>query len=235
MFYPKLLVGNFLKQIGWDLRPSWKFPICSIELAGVGLALIRAKKEGEPIHVIQVGAFDGTTSDPLCAFLGADDIRAFLLEPQSVPFEKMSALYRNSNRIIALNMALADHDGLLKMSTSVADGSATASTIIGHNKRFGIESSALKEIEVPCLTAHSLLEMTGWSKIDFLQVDVEGYDWQVVKHFLKIEQKPLVINFEMLHLDKKTRIESTRVLAEIGYQFIDSRFDRTAFHRDILK
>jgi hypothetical protein len=121
MFYPKLLVGNFLKKIGWDLRPSWKFPICSIELAGIGLALIRAKKEGEPIHVIQVGAFDGTTSDPLCAFLGADDIRAFLLEPQSVPFEKMSG------------------------------------------------------------------------------------------------------------------IESTRVLAEMGYQFIDSKFDRTAFHRDILK
>lgn len=209
--------------------------MCSADLVGIGLSLLRAMKLGRPICVIQVGAFDGTTSDPLRSFLDAEDIHACLLEPQEGPFEKLASLYRNSKRITPLRMALADHNGSLKMSTSALEGSAMASAIQGHNKRFGIDGGTLREIQVPCITAASLLQKCGWPQIDFLQVDVEGYDWDVVNHFLQISVEPLVINFELLHLDRKTRLESAAALKKRGYHFIDNHLDRIAFHSALLK
>ena len=147
----------------------------------------------------------------------------------------MHSLYKESPNIRPIRAALAEHDGFIYMSTSCRDGSAMASTIEGHSKRFGIQDNAISRVEVPCMTVSSLMRSLGWSHIDFLQVDVEGADWKVVKEFLVLPQKPRIINFEILHLSKEIRSESMEVLSGLGYQIIDRNFDRAAFHKDLIK
>jgi len=145
------------------------------------------------------------------------------------------SLYKESSNIKPIRAALAEHDGFINMSTSCRDGSAMASIIEGHSRRFGIHDDTISRVEVPCMTVSSLLRSVGWSSIDFLQVDVEGADWKVVKEFLLLPQKPRIINFEILHLSKETRSESMEVLSGLGYQIIDRNFDRAAFHQDLIK
>lgn len=231
----RYLAGKFIEKMGWDLRPTWKVPQCSVDIVGIGMSLIRAKKQGGKINVIQIGAFDGITSDPLRQFLTDPDIHAVLLEPQETPFKKLDSLYKESPNIRPIRAALAEHDGFIYMSTSCRDGSAMASTIEGHSKRFGIQNNAITRVEVPCMTVSSLMRSVGWSHIDFLQVDVEGADWKVVKEFLLLPLKPRIINFEILHLSKEIRSESIKVLSGLGYQIIDRHFDRAAFHQDLIK
>lgn len=165
-------------------------------------------------------------------FLTDSDIHAVLLEPQEIPFQKLHSLYQEFPNIKPIRAAVAEHDGFVYMSTSCRDGSAMASTIEGHSKRFGIRNNAVSSVEVPCMTVSSLMRSIGWSNIDFLQVDVEGADWKVVKEFLPLS--PRIINFEILHLNKEIRSESMEVLSGLGYRILDHHFDRAAFHQDLM-
>lgn len=189
----------------------------------------------QTIRVIQVGAFDGVTADPLTPHLAAEDLLAVLLEPQPEPFKKLNAKYKSIENIQTLNMAVADHNGSLQMwSNDMEGGSAMASSAVGHGKRFAISRDALKSFTVDCITASTLMEKLNWTHIDFLQVDVEGMDWKVVSLFLATQWKPMVINFEIIHLSRLERMESEKQLSRMGYQIIDGGYDRLAFHGTLL-
>lgn len=231
----KLRLGNLLLNAGWDLRPSYKLPLCSADLVGMGLALIRQQRGSEPIRVLQVGAFDGVTADPLRRHIGSAGVEAALLEPQPGPFAKLVSLYHGQPDVHPLNVAIADYDGRLAMwAVDSKEGSTVASAHKTHSVRFGIPSSSLEEIEVECVTPRTVLRNLCWPQLDFLQVDVEGQDWFVVRQFLELSSPPTVINFEIIHLDKRSREESWSTLHEHGYQVIDWAYDRFALKSVLL-
>jgi FkbM family methyltransferase len=232
----KLKLGNFLQGIGWDLRPRHKVPFCNADLAGIGMSLLRRANQQKIIHVLQVGAFDGVTADPLSSYLTAGDVRAVLLEPQPEPFRKLNTKYKDFENIQTLNLAMAEHDGTLQMwSNDMEGGSAMASSAVGHGRRFAMARDSLKPFMVECTTGASLLKKLKWRHIDFLQVDVEGMDWKVVSQFLAMESQPSVVNFEIIHLSKVERIESEKRLCKLGYQIIDGGYDRFAFQGMLLR
>jgi len=231
----RLKIGDFLHGVGWDLRPRHKVPCCNADLVGLGMCLLRRANPEKNIHVLQVGAFDGVTADPLSRHLAAADVRAVLLEPQPEPFRKLKAKYMGFENIQTLNLAVADHYGTLEMwSDDMEGGSVMASTAAAHGKRFALARESLKPFLVECTTGAALLEKLDWNRIDFLQVDVEGMDWKVVTQFLAMESRPSVVNFEIIHLSKNERIESERRLCGLGYQIIDGKYDRFAFEEALL-
>lgn len=232
----RLKIGNFINSLGWDLRPRYKLPICTADLVGIALAMLRNQKCAEPLKLVQVGAFDGETADPLANYLQLHaDIEAVLLEPQAVPFEKLSAKYATFKNIHTWNSAIAEHDGILKMwSNNTECGSAMASSLADHGARFAIAAQSLQPIAVPCLSAMSLMKKMDWMKVDFLQVDVEGADWKVVRQFLELDPLPCALNFEIIHLSKEEREESLERLTFLGYQVIDGGYDRMAFQKHLL-
>lgn len=232
----RLKIGNFITSLGWDLRPRYKVPRCTADLVGIAFALLRNQSSAEPLRVVQIGAFDGETADPLANYLQLHtDIEAVLLEPQSAPFEKLSAKYATFKNIQTWNSAIAEHDGVLQMwSNDTESGSAMASSLADHGARFAIADQSLKPISVPCMRAMSLMKKLNWKMVDFLQVDVEGADWKVVSQFLELDPLPRAINFEIIHLSKDEREESQERLTLLGYQIIDGGFDRMAFQKILL-
>jgi len=186
--------------------------------------------------IIQVGAFDGLLSDPLSELLTKSYVTAFLLEPQPGPYRKLEERYTGNKRIKLVNSALSAKTGNDCMFTlDSSNGSAIASLSSSHILNFGKSKSSLENINVSTISASDLFVMTGWNGLDKLQVDTEGFDWQVIKFFFDIQVFPLVINFERMHLSRSQALESRDILSANDYSWIDLEYDCLAYKTSLLR
>ena len=136
----------------------------------------------DDFFIIQIGACDGVMADPLHDWIKRGNWRGILVEPQAVEFEKLKDTYRDEHdRLIFENVAIADTDGTctlyrLKDSARTADWErGTASLVVPFNSdRFVAET-------VKSLTFDTLLRRHGVSHLDLLQIDAEGYDFEILK------------------------------------------------------
>jgi hypothetical protein len=78
----------------------------------------------------------------------------------------------------------------------------------------------------------NLLEKRGMTDVDIIQIDVEGFDGEVVKmlNFCKIN--PSIIQFEHEHLDNKSHVDVVRVLVSNGYLVVPSGENTVAYKRE---
>lgn len=190
-------------------------------------------KSRNKVTVIQIGANDGINNDPIHKFIRRDKWTGVLLEPQKYVFEKyLEPLYLNSKGITVLNAALDVNDGfkpIYKLSVSnsrwatgltsfnrkVVEAAISSGTVEIQAKKEGITLPANKEAyiseeKVMCISTTSLLKKYNIEKLDWLQIDTEGFDYEVIKMFNIENTKPTVISYENMHLsanDKKSCIE----------------------------
>jgi len=87
----------------------------------------------------------------------------------------------------------------------------------------------IKEVEVPTLSVATLLSKHSIKKIDLLQIDTEGYDFELIKMFCLDAVKPTIINFEHVAMPRQQRWECSRFLAAHGYDLASSKMDTVAF------
>ena len=66
-------------------------------------------------------------------------------------------------------------------------------------------------------------------KIDFLQIDAEGYDFEILKTVNLDKFKPKIINLESTHFSDKTRELYENLLGENGYKFFRDKVDTCAY------
>lgn len=185
---------------------------------------------GNGFTVIQVGANDGITHDPIHKFIKRDRWTGVLLEPQKDVFEqKLSKLYRKHPEINAINCALGDEDGstnIYKIGFSTArwaTGLASfnrAHLLEAFESGHVIKQAAKEGITIPEDTAkyivaekvkvlcpETILSKYNLSKIDMLQIDAEGFDFEVVKLFKIDKTNPKLVCFESSHLSKEEYAE----------------------------
>ena len=70
-----------------------------------------SKARSDQFTVIQVGANDGITHDPIHKFIKRDNRKGILLEPQPHLFPGLTRLYRKNKGITILNAAIGNEDG----------------------------------------------------------------------------------------------------------------------------
>ena len=78
------------------------------------------------------------------------------------------------------------------------------------------------------MTFQSLLDKYRLTHIDLLQIDTEGYDYEILKMVSCTEIHPYIINFEFIHLTPSDHNQSLSLLAKNGYKFIHSKKDTLA-------
>jgi FkbM family methyltransferase len=197
-------------------------------------------KSRETVTVIQIGANDGINNDPIHKFIKRDNWKGVLLEPQSYVFKRfLQPLYNRTNGIIVLNAALDVTEGkkpIYKISVSEsrwATGLTSFNrTILEEAVRSGyVEKQAIKEgsrlpenkdeyiIEesVECISTGKLIEKYNLHKIDWLQIDTEGFDFEIIKMFDISNTRPEVIVYENLHFPAELQTECTNYLRQHGY------------------
>jgi FkbM family methyltransferase len=179
--------------------------------------------------VIQIGACDGLMADPIRAWIQKNHWRGVLVEPQKLEFEKLKRTYRNElDRVVLENVAIADSEGIrtlyrVKDSELTADWKRGTASLLHRPdaERFTPEV-------VQCITLETLLNRHQVSRIDLLQVDVEGYDFEIIKliDFEKI--RPRLIRYEHRHLRPGDKHACKALLARHGYQTLEMQFDTGA-------
>lgn len=179
--------------------------------------------------VIQIGACDGLMADPIHAWIEKSHWRGVLVEPQRAEFERLKNTYRNElDRIVLENVAIADSEGTRTLYR-VKDSELTANWERGTASLLHRPDPERFTAEVvPCITLETLLTRHQVSRIDLLQVDVEGYDFEIIKliNFEKI--RPRLIRYEHRHLRPRDKHACRALLARHGYRIFEMQFDTAA-------
>lgn len=91
-----------------------------------------------------------------------------------------------------------------------------------------------ERIRVPATTLASLLARHGVERVDVLHIDVEGYDWEVLRQFDFDRYHPAVVRLETCSLPGDQRTEAREHLATRGYEVFDLGSDLAAIVPEAL-
>ena len=206
------------------------------------------------LKVVQVGANDGFNHDPIHKFIRRDKWEGVLLEPQPTVFEKyLKKLHRNTKGIHTINAALDYENGSRPIYKLAVSESRWATGLSSFNRSMldkAVESGHIdrqlrkegkplppkkedyiQEVPVPCITSETLLEKYKIGKPDFLQIDTEGFDYEIIKMFNIPKVKPRVIVYENHNLSSKDKQECREFLQAEGYRLKDYAGDTLAVHQ----
>jgi FkbM family methyltransferase len=212
----------------------------------LGRAIFAFAKSYPQAFVVQVGAHDGSIVDPLRAELVRRPWRGILVEPVPYVFARLSANYGRNPRLVLENAAIADHDGTVDIhhlpettDGSVwggydALGSLREDVVLKHANLVPDIGARLVTTTVPSLTFESLCKKHGVERIDIVQTDTEGYDYEVLKLIDLPRWQPGLIMYEHVHLDASDQTEARSMLASNGYELIADHMDTIAVHRSAL-
>lgn len=192
------------------------------------------------LTVIQVGANDGITHDPIHKFIKRDGWKGILLEPQKNVFSTLAYVYHKNKDIITLNAALDKQDGeraiykigfsearwasgLTSFDKTTIQKAFTSGYVAAKAAEEGLtvpteEQHRIKAELVTLISPKTLLEKYNIHQIDLLQIDTEGYDFEIIKMFDLTQIKPELIVFESKHLSDKDKITCFEYLKSYDYQ-----------------
>ena len=190
------------------------------------------------LAILQCGANDGVTVDPVRAFIvrHSNEISAVLVEPLPDVHSRLQENYRASENITTLNVAIGPDREIplyrIKKKYDAMYSGIIASGITSFDRDFvlrkarnirGVDSVPVEEriecISVPCLTVSQVIDAYETLGIEpFLQVDTEGYDDQVIYSIDLGRHRPIAINYEISLLSNYNLQALQNYLAGNGYR-----------------
>jgi FkbM family methyltransferase len=204
--------------------------------------------------IVQIGAHIGDTfNDPLCQFLHrqlhrdrADptgDYKVILVEPVREHFEQLCTNYADLVGVQFENVAVAEEEGVRDLYRLAVDPKAHGyPEWLSQLGSFDPETPALKDGDqarrlrqfylenqvvekVNCVTLASLLDRHRIDRLDLLQLDTEGYDFEILKSIDFGKTRPTFINYERVLLDDAQNAACREMLTENGYLLMDWQYD----------
>ena len=197
--------------------------------------------EDRPFQIVQIGAFDGKSyDDAVHQFFSDPRFLGLLVEPQPLIFERLQQTYRGNDQVVLENVAIANEDGQMELYTvdtsrpelpEWLDGCASFNKeiVLEYQDRFPTLPEHIVTLNVPCLTLSSLLEKHQLQEIDLLQIDVEGFDYEVIKMVDLEHNKPAIIRFERAHLADADLEACYDLLMDHGYKIALDGIDVLAY------
>src|SRR5258708_7482529 len=77
----------------------------------------------------------------------------------------------------------------------------------------GIRENQIQSVAVRCATVASLLQEYGLAHCALLQIDAEGYDYQIIQSIDFRTVQPLIVRFEQVHLTDRACDHCIELLA----------------------
>jgi FkbM family methyltransferase len=188
---------------------------------------------------VQIGAFDGRRLDPLFAWVQAHRWRGLLVEPQPRYFSELVENYRGVEGLEFRRIAVGVRNETRPFYT-VADGpgvprdagmlaSFDRETLLSHRRFVPDLDSLLRCEDIECVALNELLAGVEEDHIDLLQIDVEGYDHELIR-ILDLESfAPSIVRFEHLHLTRVQHEATVGRLIAHGYRVCLEENDTLAY------
>lgn len=221
----------------WDFLDARQAELGKIDAVGVETVL-RAYLAAKPdFTFVLIGANAGDEADPLSRTIRELGLRGILVEPQAHAFARLQANYADQQQVVLERAAIASRDGTVTLHQARSDfwerhgfpgvadevASLDREHVRHHIMLFGGAALAADEAawgqseEVPALTLTTLLARHGFTGFDYLQIDAEGFDYEILKMVDWAMHAPQIIHFETVHLTEADRVAAWALLRGHGY------------------
>lgn len=170
-----------------------------------GMIISKIKKNNF-FNIVQVGAMDGKTNDPLFQLVNLfpDEIRLLAIEADEECFKSLKITYENFKNVYCINKLIGNGEKqkfYTEHSTKLKHRGLSSLEINSISKRVDKKNIVCNEIQSYKLQ-DVINSINNFKKIDLLQIDAEGYDDKIIleSDILKTDLK--YINYEHKNLDK---------------------------------
>lgn len=205
-----------------------------------------SKVDAANFFFIQIGANDGKTNDPLYPYVTKYRLSGIPIEPQLDVFKLLQETYKNYPMVKCVNAAIAGETGdqsfyVVKESIKTRENFSSVTGIATFNKDIlrrtfkkklpkGVSvDDYIEEIPVKALSFNDLLKEHKIKRVDMIQIDCEGYDYEILKMIDFDKFSPSIINFESSHLSDEDRKECESMLESKGYKWFRYGSDTCAY------
>lgn len=167
------------------------------------------------LFFVVIGAMDGINHDQLYPYAFKNkNWKGMLVEPIPIYFEKLKTNYENRDNLIFKNVAITDKQETKNIYTiprqhienglvpSWCDGISTFKTEQSAISYDGIKDKITTE-PVVCCPFKDLIDEHKITNIDILQIDAEGYDFEIFNQIWQLGFRPKIIYIEIVQLNQK--------------------------------
>jgi|SRR5439155_26593637 len=246
MFHAKALIMRGIKQsmrrAGYhieSIQARRDFGVM-YQRATEALLYDRLHRVGPAFFFLQIGANDGVSFDWLHEFVTSNRVAGVVVEPLSDFFAALCHNYRHHPQVVPVNAAI--HRTAREVDIYRVDPKAKglpswtkgiASVDPNHHRRSGTPSENIIVERVRCITMQELLEQQAITHVDYLQIDTEGYDSEILGMIDYSVFKPSIIKFEHQMeagiMSRETFQKCFDTLYRAGYYVIMDRYDAVAY------
>ncbi len=183
---------------------------------------------------MQVGANDGILDDPLRDLIFEYHLPGLLIEPLPDIFDKLKHNYRDQPQLLFENLAILSHNGNVPINRVRNDvdvphhWQGIASFNRDNLLTQGVPPEHIEIVSVQGTSLPFLLDKHGISRVNLLQIDTEGYDFEIIRFAFDAGVFPDIINYEHCWLVPSTRFKCKQMLDKHGYQFVEVGKDTLA-------
>ena len=186
-------------------------------------------------NLVQIGSgsanFDENYQDGFTSFAKKRKRKftLYLVEANSIHIKKLKKSWRKNKRVKIFNFAITpDNFDKKKTNFFYSEDDKPDYQIFSNSKNFvkkHFPDSFINKKTVPCKKITNFLGENLLSKIEFLSLDIEGMDFDVLYH-LNLQKFDIKnISFEHLHLSFWKKYKIIRKLLLNGYYFSGMGFD----------
>lgn len=188
-------------------------------------------ENGEDCVFVQVGAYDGLSTDPLRKFIARCGWRGVMLEPQPGPASQLRDLYPEGCGITILEAALDSVQGTRSLFTVESDqvpkwaggmASFDRDHIAKHDYLIPGIAQMVRELQVPAITFDDVLPHLPGGRLDLLQIDAEGADGFILSLFPFVRLKPAIVHWEIKNMTREKQEAALDLMLSHGYQIARS-------------
>jgi FkbM family methyltransferase len=242
----KKVSGRGFAGLSWTLRKLGYRVERFDELNFLEPLLYRRLARSPDFFFVQIGANDGVFCDPIRPFVTRNGVAGLVVEPLPDVFEKLVVNYRDYPRVKPVKRAIHRTEKQLKLyrvdparAAGVGDWALGTMSFDANHPNFSRVPPGLIVTEnVACSTLGELLAENGVKQLDFLQIDTEGYDFEIIKMIDFDRNKPAIIHFEHGMPDGIMTPEAfkacTALLMDQGYYVMTEPFDAIAYQPGMI-
>lgn len=200
--------------------------------------------KNKSFNFIQVGANDGVSFDFLYSFVVKRKSKGVVIEPVFEYFEELQYNYKEFPEIIKINKAVHPFEKEIvinKIAPNAIDKypdwvKGIASIDVKHHLKTGIDS---RDIIKETVKADSLMNILNKNlksfSLDYMQIDTEGFDFEVIKMIDFGAIKPKMIKYESVNLSKEDQYKLSVLLEKNGYYLFQEFGDTVGVNLSKIK
>jgi FkbM family methyltransferase len=220
-------------------RPLLAKPEAELKLH-LDYAIALRMTAAKDFYFVQIGACDGRMDDPLFGWITAYGWRGLLVEPQPRLYAELLETYRDCEGLEFRQAAIGDKREKRTLYTVRAEqgvprwagmlASFEREVLLSHRTFLPEIDELIEAEEVDSLALNDLLAEAPTDHVDLLQIDVEGYDSELIR-ILDLERfQPSIVRFEHEHLTREQHEASVGKLIDHGYLVGLEEHDTIAYH-----